>query len=229
MRTDCYMSAQNASLDLCSSSFSSSRAADGSVTYHSVTSLTGFSVTGVLCWRAGVPTPTLAIGSVAALLKLTRVQSLLQHPGQGLPKTAGLGQHPGQGLPRKTGLVQHPGQGLPRTAGPTADCQGEMSSLCGVGSGCFYCCSCCLTFMHRVTSCTVSHHAQYHIMHSVTSCAVSHHAQCHIMHNVTSCTVVHHACLLYRAVTVHVMTCATLSLRHIFPCTAQVAPLCGSF
>ena len=131
---------------------------------HSVTGATGISVITVLCWRAGAPTPTLAIGSVAALLKLTRLQSLLQHPGQGLPRTAGLLQHPGQGLPRTAGLVQHPGQGLPRTAGlvqhpgqglfrtagPVADCQGEMSSLCGVGFRCFYFCSCCLAFMHSV-------------------------------------------------------------------------------
>ena len=159
---------------------------------HSVTGATGISVITVLCWRAGAPTPTLAIGSVAALLKLTRLQSLvqhpgqglprtagllqhpgqglprtaglLQHPGQGLPRTAGLLQHPGQGLPRTTGLVQHPGQGLPRTAGrlqhpgqgllrtvgPVADCQGEMSSLCGVGLRCFCFCSCCLAFMHSV-------------------------------------------------------------------------------
>ncbi len=167
------MSAQNASPDLCSSSsLSSSKAAECHVAHHSVTSVTGISVMGVLCWRAGAPTPTLAIGSLAALMKLTRVQSLLQHPGQGLPKTAGLGQHPGQGLPRTTGLVQHPGQGLPRTA----DCQGGMLSLCGEGFGCFCFCSCYLTYMHSVTSCTMSHHARSHVMHIVTSYTMSHYA-----------------------------------------------------
>lgn len=130
----------------------------------SVTGATGISVITVLCWRVGAPTPTLAIGSVAALLKLTRLQSLLQHPGQGLPRTAGLLQHPGQGLPRTAGLVQHPGQGLPRTAGLVqhpgqglfrtaglvADCQGEMLRLCGVGFSCLYFTSCFLISMHNV-------------------------------------------------------------------------------
>jgi len=83
--------------------------ADCPVTYFSVTIVTGSSVIDVPCWRAGAPTPTLAIGSVAALLKATRVQSLLQHLGQGLS----------------------------RTAGPVANCQGEMFRVCHVGFGCF--------------------------------------------------------------------------------------------
>ncbi len=111
------------------------------MTHHSVTSVTGISVMDVLCWRAGGPTPTLAIGSVAALLKLTRVPSLVQNSGQGLPRTAGLGQHPGQGLPRTAGLA------------------GEIFSVCHVDFGCFFSGSCFLTLMHNVTSCTVSHHA----------------------------------------------------------------------
>ena len=113
--------------------------ADCPVTYFSVTIVTGSSVIDVPCWRAGAPTPTLAIGSVAALLKATRVQSLLQHLGQGLSRTAG--------------LVQHPGQGLPRTAGPVANCQGEMFRVCHVGFGCF---ASAAAVLH---SCTMSHHA----------------------------------------------------------------------
>lgn len=147
-------------------------------------SVTGVSVMSVLRWCAGAPIPTLATGSVATLLKLTKLHSLVQslvhdsgqcfprtagpgqHPGQGLLRTAGLAQHPGQGLPRTAGLVQHPGQGLPRTAGPAAD-QGEMRRLVGVGFGCFYFRSCFLICMHNVTSCTMSHRAQCHIVHNV--------------------------------------------------------------
>lgn len=152
MHADChmYVCAESASPDLRSSSLSSIKAADFPVTHHTVTSVTHSSVISVLCWHAGAPTPILAIGSVAALLKLTRAQSLVQHPGQGLPKTAGLGQYPGQGLPRTAGLIQHPGQGLFRTAGLVADCQGEMLRLCGVGFGCLYFDSCCLISMHSV-------------------------------------------------------------------------------